>query len=40
MKDKVELFTFGLCGILTIIDWFSVSKKTKEMNFQKLMLAI
>ena len=36
----LKLFTVGLCGILTIIDWFSVSKKTKEMNFQKLMLAI
>lgn len=33
----LKLLTCGLCGILTIIDWFSVQKKTKELNFNKLM---
>lgn len=28
---------FGCCGILTIIDWFTVSKKTKELNFNNIM---
>ena len=33
----LKLLTGGLCGILTIIDWFSVSKKAKEVNFNTLM---
>ena len=33
----LKLLTCGCCGILTIIDWFAISKKTKETNFNKLM---
>lgn len=33
----LKLLTGGLCGILTIVDWFSVQKKAKESNFNKLM---
>ena len=33
----LKLLTAGLCGILTIVDWFSVQKKAKENNFNKLM---
>ncbi len=33
----LKLLTGGCCGIMTIIDWFSISKKTKELNFNKLM---
>ncbi len=33
----LKLLTGGVCGILTIIDWFSISKKTKELNFNKIM---
>ncbi len=33
----LKLLTGGLCGILTIIDWFSISKKAKEVNFNKVM---
>lgn len=33
----LKLLTSGLCGILTIIDWFSVSQKTKEKNFNTIM---
>ena len=29
----LKLLTGGLCGILTIVDWFSVQRKTKELNF-------
>jgi len=36
----LKLLTGGLCGILTIIDWFSVSKKAKEKNFNKIMTLI
>lgn len=36
----LKLLTGGCCGILTIIDWFSISKKTKETNFNKLMTLI
>lgn len=33
----LKLLTGGVCGILTIIDWFTVSKKTKELNFNNIM---
>lgn len=33
----LKLLTCGLCGILTIIDWFSVQKKAKELNYNNLM---
>ena len=33
----LKLLTCGVCGILTIIDWFTVSKKTKELNFNNIM---
>lgn len=36
----LKLLTGGLCGILTIIDWFTVQKKAKEKNFNDLMLAL
>ena len=36
----LKLLPCGLCGILTIIDWFSVQKKAKEINYNNLMLAL
>ena len=36
----LKLLTGGLCGILTIIDWFSISKNTKEYNFNRVMTMI
>lgn len=36
----LKLLTGGLCGILTIIDWFGVQKKVKELNFNKLMMIL
>ena len=33
----LKLLTGGLCGILTIIDWCTISKKTKEWNFNNVM---
>ena len=36
----LKLLTGGVCGILTIIDWFTVSKKTKELNFNNLMTVL
>lgn len=33
----LKLFTGGFCGILTLIDWFNISRKTKEYNLKKLM---
>lgn len=32
----LKLFTFGCCGILTFIDWFIISKRTRERNFREL----
>lgn len=36
----LKLLTAGCCGILTIIDWFNVQNKAKELNFNNLMLLI
>ena len=36
----LKLLTGGCCGILTIIDWFGVQKKAKELNFNKLMMIL
>lgn len=36
----LKLLTGGLCGVLTIIDWFVISKKTKELNFNNVMALI
>jgi len=33
----LKLLTLGVCGILTIIDWFTISKKAKELNFNNVM---
>lgn len=33
----LKLLTGGVCGILAIIDWFSVQKKARELNYNKLM---
>ena len=34
----LKLLTWGLCGVLTIVDWFTIQKKTKELNFNNIML--
>ena len=36
----LKLLTGGLCGILTIIDWFSIQKKAKEVNFNNFMMML
>ncbi len=36
----LKLLTGGCCGILTIIDWFTVQKKATEENFNKIMMLI
>lgn len=36
----LKLLTLGLCGILTIVDWFTISKKVKELNFNNVMALI
>ena len=36
----LKLLTGGCCGVLTIIDWFSVQNKVKEKNFTNLMLQL
>lgn len=33
----LKLLTGGLCGILTIIDWFTVRNEAREINFEKVM---
>ncbi len=36
----LKLFTGGVCGVLAVIDWFTVCGKTKEKNYNKVMLVI
>ena len=36
----LKLLTLGVCGILTIVDWCTITKKTRERNYQQLMLSI
>ena len=36
----LKLLTFGCFGILAFIDIFTISKKTKERNFNKIMSLI
>lgn len=36
----LKLLTCGVCGILTIVDWFTISNKTKELNFNNVMALI
>ncbi len=36
----LKLLTAGLCGILAIIDWFTVQKKAREKNYNNLMLVL
>lgn len=36
----LKLLTAGCCGILTLLDWFSISDRTREFNFNKLMSLI
>lgn len=36
----LKLLTLGLCGILTIADWFTVQKKARELNYNKIMLVL
>lgn len=33
----LKLLTLGVCGILTIVDWFTITKRTKELNFNNIM---
>lgn len=33
----LKLLTGGCCGILTIIDWFTVMNKAREVNFNNIM---
>ncbi len=36
----LKLLTGGVCGIMTIVDWFTVSKKAKEVNYNNLMMVL
>ena len=32
-----KLLTGGCCGILTLVDWFTIQKKAREINFNNIM---
>ena len=33
----LKLLTFGMFGILTVIDWFLTPNKTKELNYSSIL---
>lgn len=36
----LKLLTVGVCGIFTIVDWFLISNRAKEINFNNVMLVL
>ncbi|MCI9293240.1 MAG: TM2 domain-containing protein [Erysipelotrichaceae bacterium] len=36
----LKLLTGGCCGILTIIDWFTISKKAKQKNLATISMIL
>ena len=36
----LKLLTGGLCGILTIIDWFSIGNRVEEENLKKFLMLV
>ena len=34
----LKLLTGGLCGILTLVDWFTITKKAKQLNLSKISM--
>lgn len=36
----LKLLTIGCCGILSIVDWFTISKKAKDLNFNNVISLI
>lgn len=36
----LKLLTGGVCGILTILDWCTISKRAKELNLSKISMIL
>lgn len=36
----LKLLTVRLCGVLTIIDWFTIQKRVREQNWSNLMMVL
>lgn len=36
----LKLLTCGLCGILTLIDWFTITKKVKQKNLATISMVL
>ncbi len=36
----LKLLTGGCCGILTVIDWFTISKKVKQANLAAISMLV
>ncbi len=38
--EVLKLLTGGVCGVLAIVDWFTIQKKARELNYNNLMLLL
>ena len=36
----LKLLTGGVCGVLAIVDWFTIQKKARELNYYNLMMVL
>ncbi len=36
----LKLLTGGVCGVLAIVDWFTIQKKARELNYNNLMMVL
>lgn len=36
----LKLLTFGCCGVLTIVDWFTIGKKAKQKNLATISMLV
>ncbi len=36
----LKLLTGGVCGVLAIVDWFTIQKKARDLNYNNLMLLL
>ena len=36
----LKLLTWGVCGVMTIVDWFLIMDRVKDLNYEKVMACL